>query len=69
MPLLGDIQPGQQPEQRGLAGTGRTEDSEAVARFHAEIDVVQDNERLIAALHLLGESFCLHNRRHEILVL
>ena len=47
----GRIQPGQQAEQGGLAGTGRAEDGEAVARFHGKIDFVQYDQRRGFSIH------------------
>jgi hypothetical protein len=49
----GSLEPGDQPEARGLAGAGRAEQREELAVLDLEVDVVDRNDRA----ELLGDAF------------
>ncbi len=49
------VEPGQQTQQRRLAGAGRADDRHRSAGFDVERDVVEDGERCVAARDDLGE--------------
>ena len=49
------VEPGEQAEQRRLAGSRRADDRDGIARIDREADVVEDGQRRLAARHDLGE--------------
>ena len=44
------VQPGEQAEQGGFAGTGRAENRETLARLDRKTDLLQDGQRLASAV-------------------
>ena len=58
----GPVEPGKQAEQRRLARSGRADDGDCLSRGDIEADVVQDCQRLLAALYHFGKRVGANDR-------